>query len=76
MTMHKSKGKEFDGVIIMHLGNSMSPLSPDDEAAPHVKSRRLLRVGITRAKKHILMLTDVYSPSPLLAGHNLNRIEP
>jgi DNA helicase-2/ATP-dependent DNA helicase PcrA len=72
MTMHKSKGKEFDGVIILHLGNSMSPLSPDNEAPPHLKSRRLLRVGITRAKHHVLMLTDAYSPSPLLAGHSLN----
>jgi DNA helicase-2/ATP-dependent DNA helicase PcrA len=38
MTMHKSKGKEFDGVIILHLGNSMSPLCPNNEAAPHMKS--------------------------------------
>lgn len=73
MTMHKSKGKEFDGVIILHLGNSMSPLSPDNEPQPHLKSRRLLRVGITRAKQHVLMLTDAYSLSPLLLGHNLNR---
>ena len=73
MTMHKSKGKEFDGVIILHLGNSMSPLSPDYERAPHLKSRRLLRVGITRAKQHVLMLTDAYSRSPLLKGHSLNR---
>jgi DNA helicase-2/ATP-dependent DNA helicase PcrA len=74
MTMHKSKGKEFDGVIILHLGNSVSPLSSDNEPAPHLKSRRLLRVGITRAKHHVLMLTDAYSPSPLLTGHNLNRV--
>lgn len=76
MTMHKSKGKEFDGVIILHLGNSMSPLSPDNEQVPHLKSRRLLRVGITRARHHVLMLTDAYSLSPLLAGHNLNHIAP
>ncbi|MYF86064.1 MAG: ATP-dependent helicase, partial [Rhodospirillaceae bacterium] len=73
MTIHKSKGKEFDGVIILHLGNNISPLSPDYEQAPHTKSRRLLRVGITRAKHHVLMLTDAYSPSPLLKGHGLNR---
>ena len=72
MTMHKSKGKEFDGVIVLHLGNNISPLSPDNEPEPHMKSRRLLRVGITRAKQHVLMLTDAYSPSPLLAGHRLN----
>ncbi len=74
MTMHKSKGKEFDGVIILHLGNNISPLSPDHEHAPHMKSRRLLRVGITRAKHHILMLTDAYNRSPLLAGHSLNHV--
>lgn len=74
MTMHKSKGKEFDGVIILHLGKNISPLSPENEPEPHVKSRRLLRVGITRARQHVLMLTDAYWPSPLLEGHNLNRV--
>ena len=71
MTIHKSKGKEFDGVIILHLGNNLSPLSPDNEPAPQMKSRRLLRVGITRAKYHVLLLTDVCSTSPLLNGHVL-----
>lgn len=71
MTMHKSKGKEFDAVIILHLGNNISPLSPDRELAPHRKSRRLLRVAVTRAKHHVLMLTDASSPSPLLEGHKL-----
>lgn len=70
MTIHKSKGKEFDGVILMHLGH-ISPLSPENEPAPQTKSRRLLRVGITRAKHHVMLLTDVYNPSPLLVGHNL-----
>ena len=72
MTMHKSKGKEFDGVIILHLGNNISPLSPNHEHPPYMKSRRLLRVGITRAKHYVLMLTDAYNRSPLLRGHNLN----
>lgn len=71
MTMHKSKGKEFDGVILLHIGNSISPFSPDAEQPPHTKSRRLLRVGITRAKKHVLLVTDAFSPSPLLDGHVL-----
>ncbi len=70
MTMHKSKGKEFDGVILLHLGR-LSPFSPDAEQAPHQKSRRLLRVGITRARRHTLLLTDARSVSPLLAGHIL-----
>lgn len=71
MTMHKSKGKEFDGVIVLHLGNGISPFSPDSEAAPFRKSRRLLRVAITRAREYVLMLTDLYNPSPLLKGHKL-----
>lgn len=71
MTMHKSKGKEFEGVIILHLGNSISPFSPDKEQSPHTKSRKLLRVAITRARYHVLLLTDEYNKSPLLAGHHL-----
>ena len=70
MTMHKSKGKEFEGVIVLHLG-MLSPFSPDRELAPHRKSRRLLRVAATRARQHTLLLTDVYSLSPLLKGHKL-----
>jgi DNA helicase-2/ATP-dependent DNA helicase PcrA len=68
MTMHKSKGKEFDGVILLHLGR-LSPFSPDGEPTPQQKSRRLLRVGITRARRHTLLLTDAFSDSLVLAGH-------
>jgi DNA helicase-2/ATP-dependent DNA helicase PcrA len=71
MTMHKSKGKEFDGVILLHVGNNISPFSTDAEPSPQTKSRRLLRVGITRAKKHVLLVTDAFSPSPILKGHVL-----
>ena len=71
MTIHKSKGKEFDGVIIMHIGNNISPLNLDKEPPPNIKSRRLLRVGITRARHHVLMLMDAYSPSLLFRGHRL-----
>jgi DNA helicase-2/ATP-dependent DNA helicase PcrA len=71
MTMHKSKGKEFDCVIILHIGNNISPFSPNHEKPPYAKSRRLLRVAITRAKHCVLLLTDRFSASPLLKGHNL-----
>jgi DNA helicase-2/ATP-dependent DNA helicase PcrA len=70
MTMHKSKGKEFDAVIIFDDPNS-SPLIFCKEDAPYSRCRRLLRVGITRARHHILMLTDMYRPSSLLDGHLL-----
>ncbi|MEX1668522.1 UvrD-helicase domain-containing protein [Zhongshania guokunii] len=69
MTIHKSKGKEFDAIILLHIGNNISPFSSDYEQAPHQKSRRLLRVGITRAKENVLLLTDVFTPPVLLQGH-------
>lgn len=70
MTMHKSKGKEFDAVIIFDDPNS-SPLIFCHEDAPYTKSRKLVRVGITRARHHVLILSDLYSPSALLNGHHL-----
>ena len=70
MTIHKSKGKEFDAVIIFDDPNS-SPLLFSKEDPPHPRCRKLLRVGITRARHHVLMLCDLYTPSPLLQGHQL-----
>jgi DNA helicase II / ATP-dependent DNA helicase PcrA len=68
MTMHKSKAKEFDAVVILGDKNSC-PYIYCNEKAPFPRSRKLLRVGITRAKYHVLLLTDLFNPSPLLEGH-------
>lgn len=70
MTVHKSKGKEFDAVIIFDDPNS-SPLLFSQEDPPYPRCRKLLRVGITRARHHVLMLCDLYTPSVLLQGHHL-----
>lgn len=70
MTIHKAKGKEFDGVVIIDDAN-VSPLAYSREQPPFPRARRLLRVGVTRARFHTLLLTDVIQPCPLLAGHNL-----
>lgn len=50
MTIHKSKGKEFDGVVLVEGPYAGSFLDDRRERPPFERSRRLLRVGITRAK--------------------------
>jgi DNA helicase-2/ATP-dependent DNA helicase PcrA len=55
MTLHKSKGKELDGVVIIEGFRGGALLRPDE--APHyVGSRRLLRVGVTRARKLVVLV--------------------
>lgn len=71
MTVHKSKGKEFDVVIIFDDSNSSPLIFSPKELPPYPRARRLLRVGITRARHYVLMLTDMYRPSELLVGHRL-----
>lgn len=71
MTVHKAKGKEFDAVIVFDDPNSSPLIFAANDLAPFPRSRRLLRVGITRARHHVLILTDMYRPSELLANHRL-----
>ena len=55
MTIHKSKGKEFDGVVMVE-GLYSSPFFLDHEAPDFAPSRRLLRVGITRARSFVVLV--------------------
>ena len=55
MTLHKSKGKEFDGVVIVE-GVYSSPFFLGHEDPDFAPSRRLLRVGITRARSFVLLV--------------------
>lgn len=64
MTMHKSKGKEFDGVVMVE-GVYSSPFLLGHEAPDFAPSRRLLRVGITRARSFVLLVRP-RKASPLI----------
>lgn len=68
MTMHKSKGKEFDGVVLVEGTHSSPFLNTNREDAPYHESRRLLRVGITRARNRVVMLRPNGAP-PLTGSY-------
>jgi DNA helicase-2/ATP-dependent DNA helicase PcrA len=76
MNFHKAKGKQFDGVVIIRearrtvAGVESSFLWRGDEA-PYPKSRKVLRVGITRARAHVLIVNPMWPACPLLNGHKL-----
>ncbi|MCW5660103.1 MAG: ATP-dependent helicase [Burkholderiaceae bacterium] len=76
MTIHKSKGKQFDGVIVIREGrhNGQRQVSSFvwwDDAPPYWQSRKILRVGVTRARVHTLILQHIFPECPIMAGHNL-----
>lgn len=76
MTIHKSKGKQFDGVIVVREGRHngqrlVSSFVWWDDEPPHLRSRKILRVGVTRARTHTLILQHAFPPCPIMAGHRL-----
>lgn len=65
MTIHKSKGKEFDAVVLVE-GSHRSPFfDTAREQPPFERSRRLLRVGLTRAK-HFVAIVRPVGATPLV----------
>jgi DNA helicase-2/ATP-dependent DNA helicase PcrA len=70
MTMHKAKGKEFDAVIIFRCEHS-SPFVWPRDPEPYRKSRKVLRVAITRARIHTMILNQAFPRCPILSRHQL-----
>ena len=56
MTIHKAKGKEFDGVLLVEGQYQGSFFRDTDTQAQRAASRRLLRVGITRARHQVAII--------------------
>jgi len=77
MTIHRSKGKQFDAVIVLRRGvpagykKWRSSFVWRDDQPPYMRSRKILRVAITRARKHVLILEPPFPACPLLRGHAL-----
>jgi DNA helicase-2/ATP-dependent DNA helicase PcrA len=65
MTIHKSKGKEFDGVVLVEDAHRAPFFDTAREPAPFERSRRLLRVGLTRAK-HFVTIIRPNGATPLV----------
>lgn len=76
MTIHKSKGKQFDGVILIREarpnGKTMvSSFIWRDDRTPFRRSRKILSVGITRARFHTLILQPPWPACPILSAYRL-----
>ena len=66
LTLHGAKGLEFDAVFIPRLEEKELPIRQAKRPAEIAEERRLFYVGLTRAKRH-LVLTWGGNPSRFLA---------
>lgn len=58
MTYHDAKGMEFDAVFLPRLIDGELPYRSGRAEAPIAEERRLLYVGITRARKHLYVTRE------------------
>jgi DNA helicase II / ATP-dependent DNA helicase PcrA len=75
LTYHRAKGLEFDAVFLPRLEERELPSKLSKTAAAIAEERRLLYVGMTRAKRH-LSITWAGKPSRFLSELGVKREVP
>lgn len=77
MTALRSKGKEFDAVILLDVVSGIWPAALATTMEELEQERRVFYVAMTRAKQHLVMLVPSFlvgepqSPSPYLGEMGL-----
>jgi DNA helicase-2/ATP-dependent DNA helicase PcrA len=75
LTLHGAKGLEFEAVFLPHVEEKELPIRQAKTDADRAEERRLLYVGITRAKRY-LAITWSRKPSPFLSELGIARRVP
>lgn len=75
ITLHNSKGREFDGVALICMNNGSIPHFSTSTQEAYDESRRLFYVGLTRAKRILVVASDQShwrnKPTPFIAEAGL-----
>jgi len=67
MTLHSSKGLEFQAVIMMGLENGVFPSAYDRTGEQLEEAARLFYVGVTRAKAQVHLMFDSHESQLITA---------
>lgn len=68
MNIHKSKGKEFDGVVLVEGQFKAHFFDERSDPAPSPHARRLLRVAVTRARSRVAIIRPQHATPPLVTA--------
>lgn len=75
ITMHNSKGREFDGVALICMNDGSIPHFAASTKEDYDESRRLFYVGLTRAKRILVVASDQShwknTPTPFISEAGL-----
>lgn len=78
ITLHNSKGREFDAVAIINANKGQIPHFTTRTQEQYDEARRLFYVGITRTRKHLMVFSDQTDrrnpPTPFIAEAGLEEV--